>query len=46
MGSILTAIKIPVGSADAVLTGLIQSVDRVLNDLGDLASQVVGSLGS
>ncbi|GAB2658050.1 hypothetical protein ABI214_06725 [Prescottella soli] len=46
MGSIIEAIRIPVGSADAILTGFIDSIDRTLNGLGDLAGGLLGRIGS
>lgn len=46
MGSIINAIKIPVGSADIIFTGLIDSANYALAGLSSLVGGVLGSLGS
>lgn len=44
MGSIGTAIQIPLGSADAVLAGIINSVTVVVGGIGTLFGEALGSL--
>jgi len=44
-GSIIDAIRIPVGSADAVLTGVINSINVTLAGVGKVFNDVTGSLG-
>ncbi|PTR30391.1 hypothetical protein C8K36_102239 [Rhodococcus sp. OK519] len=44
MGSIGTAIQIPLGSADTVLAGLINSVTGVIAGFGTLVGEALGSL--
>ncbi|CAM3152530.1 hypothetical protein RHDE110596_19675 [Prescottella defluvii] len=45
MGSITDLIAIPVGSADAVITGYIKSVDQTIQGLTTWFAGVTGNLG-
>ncbi|MFC9517757.1 hypothetical protein ACFTSD_18690 [Nocardiaceae bacterium NPDC056970] len=44
MGSIGTAIQIPLGSADAALAGIIDSVTVVVSGIGALFAEALGSV--
>jgi len=44
MGSILDAVMIPVGSADAVLAGFINSITVTIAGIADVAGQAFGSV--
>ncbi|WP_164877486.1 hypothetical protein [Prescottella agglutinans] len=44
MGSILDAVMIPVGSADVVLAGFIDSITVTLQGVGKVAGQAFGSV--
>lgn len=44
MGSIETAIQIPLGSADAALAGIINSVTVVVSGIGALFAEALGSV--
>lgn len=43
-GSVLDVIQIPFGSADLVLAGVIESVNFVLTQVGDIANGLLGSV--
>ena len=44
MGSIVDAILIPVGSADDVLAGVINSINTTIAGIADVAGQAFGSV--
>ncbi|WP_430331477.1 hypothetical protein [Rhodococcus sp. ACT016] len=46
MGSIIDAIRIPVGSADDVITGFINSINTTIAGLGKVAGDVLSFIGS
>ncbi|WFR71968.1 hypothetical protein P9209_25645 [Prescottella defluvii] len=46
MGSIIHAIQIPVGSADDIITGFINSINTTLKGLGTVAGDVLHFIGS
>ncbi|MDH6283494.1 hypothetical protein [Prescottella agglutinans] len=44
MGSIVDAVKIPFGSADAVLAGVINSINVTLTGINNVVGQAYGSV--